>query len=153
MRALTLWRPWSALILLDHPLAKRTENRSWSTTYRGEFLVHSSKRWDPSAREMAAQVGLPDDIISWEPADHPTGIVGRAALADVCDSELGASSDAAYRWCACDDWAVDGQYHWGLAPEVQELPVPVECPGKQGWWAPPWQVDDAVERQLAGVAW
>lgn len=149
MRALSLWRPWPALIAVYHPLAKRIENRSWDTGYRGEFAVHAGKKWDPDAREMAAWAGLPDNCISWNPDDHPTGIVAVAGLIGVCGATVGSGR----RPCGCGKWAVDEQYHWHLSPMVQVLAEVVPGPGRQGWW----QVDPdrtaAVERQLhrAGV--
>jgi hypothetical protein len=43
MKALSLQNPWPWLITHGY---KRIENRSWNTTFRGEFLIHASKTWD-----------------------------------------------------------------------------------------------------------
>ena len=142
MRALSFHRPWPALILLDHPLRKNIENRCWDTKHRGEFAVHAAKKWDPFARATVRQVGLPDDIISWDPEDHPTGLVGVADLTGVCTPICRLS-------CECGPWESPGSWHWQLAERVTVLPEPVPCRGNQSWWHLPPDVADAVERQLA----
>ena len=40
MKALSIRQPWAWLIVNGH---KDVENRTWSTRFRGEFLVHASK--------------------------------------------------------------------------------------------------------------
>ena len=43
MRALSLQQPWAWLIVHGF---KDIENRKWPTKFRGEFLVHASKKFD-----------------------------------------------------------------------------------------------------------
>jgi hypothetical protein len=45
MKALTICQPYAHLICLpdDDARAKRVENRTWSTDYRGPLLVHAGK--------------------------------------------------------------------------------------------------------------
>lgn len=45
MKALTICQPFASLICLpdEHPLAKRVENRTWPTSYRGPLLIHAGK--------------------------------------------------------------------------------------------------------------
>ncbi len=45
MKALTICQPYAALICLpdDHDRAKRVENRTWPTSYRGPLLIHAGK--------------------------------------------------------------------------------------------------------------
>jgi hypothetical protein len=40
MRALSLRQPWAALVV---HFGKSIENRTWSTRFRGEFLIHAAK--------------------------------------------------------------------------------------------------------------
>ena len=42
MKALSLKQPWAWALFAG----KDIENRSWSTSFRGKFLVHASKSWD-----------------------------------------------------------------------------------------------------------
>lgn len=47
MKALSIKQPWAwAICNLPDPFKKGFENRTWNTKYRGEFLVHTSKRFD-----------------------------------------------------------------------------------------------------------
>jgi hypothetical protein len=44
MLSLSIRRPWPwAILHLPTELAKDVENRDWSTSYRGKFLIHASK--------------------------------------------------------------------------------------------------------------
>ena len=47
MKVLSIKQPWIELILLGR---KTVEFRSWTTDFRGEFLLHSSKKPDLSCR-------------------------------------------------------------------------------------------------------
>jgi hypothetical protein len=52
MKALTLTQPWATLMALQ---MKRIETRSWSTSYRGEFVVHAAKGFPKWAKETCEQ--------------------------------------------------------------------------------------------------
>lgn len=164
IRALSLHRPWPALILADHPRAKRTENRGWDTNYRGWFILHNAQRWDPTAEYLALRLGL-HGLISWDPADHPTGLVGTARLDDVCSNEIDHPRSDADEFstfmadmlagrahsptaCSCDEWAARGQRHWGLGPQAHAFTEVIPCNGRQGWWYPPEDIAAAVSAQL-----
>ena len=41
MKCISILQPWASLVALGH---KRIETRSWNTKYRGELLIHASKR-------------------------------------------------------------------------------------------------------------
>ena len=51
MRALSIRQPWAWLIVNGH---KDIENRDWSTSYRGQFLVHAGKAMSRSYYENVA---------------------------------------------------------------------------------------------------
>lgn len=41
MKALSLWQPWATLVMIG---AKRIETRSWSTSHRGDLLIHAANK-------------------------------------------------------------------------------------------------------------
>jgi hypothetical protein len=70
MKAISIQQPWAGLIVRGDKLI---ENRSWSTSYRGPFLIHASKRTDNTA---------PKELLSLSPS-QTGGIIGIAILTDV----------------------------------------------------------------------
>lgn len=51
MRGFSLTQPWATLVALG---AKKIETRSWSTSYRGEILIHAAKGFPREVQEMCA---------------------------------------------------------------------------------------------------
>ena len=43
MKAISIQQPWAEFIISG---LKQIENRSWKTGFRGQILIHASKRWD-----------------------------------------------------------------------------------------------------------
>ena len=41
MKVISILQPWASLVVLGH---KKIETRSWKTKYRGELLIHASRR-------------------------------------------------------------------------------------------------------------
>jgi hypothetical protein len=41
MKVISILQPWASLVALGH---KKIETRSWNTKYRGELLIHASKK-------------------------------------------------------------------------------------------------------------
>ena len=150
--ALTLWRPWTACFTaLPEHAAKRHENRSWGTSYRGPVFLHAGQRWDSTALQVARRIvrqfddGLDvDRLLPAGPAAYPTGVVAVADLVAVCSLSRWSASHR----CDCGPWAFPGQWHWRFA-NVRALPEPVPCRGAQQLWYPPADVVAAVEAQLA----
>lgn len=75
--ALSIKQPWAWLIVNGY---KDIENRSWSTSFRGEFLVHASKAFDETGYLWVSQrfsISLPheDEFLRG-------GIVGIAEIVD-----------------------------------------------------------------------
>ncbi len=69
MKALSLKQPYAELVVSGK---KRIELRRWNTKFRGEFLIHASKKPDINAMK---RIGF---------KELPTGcIVGKAILKDV----------------------------------------------------------------------
>lgn len=108
MKALSIRQPWAWLIVKGH---KDIENRTWSTSYRGEILIHASKTIDKAAMHMAISRGwkLPDFI-------KTGGIIGMARIDDCVES-----SDSGW---------FQGPYGFRLSHQSQ-LPFH-PCPGKLG---------------------
>jgi hypothetical protein len=52
MKALTLTQPWASLMALQQ---KRIETRSWSTSYRGELVIHAAKGFPLWAKEICEE--------------------------------------------------------------------------------------------------
>lgn len=71
MKVLTIKQPWAELILRKR---KRIELRNWTTSFRGEFLIHSSKKSDKDSMERFGFKKLPEGQI-----------LGRANLLGVKD--------------------------------------------------------------------
>jgi len=69
MKALSLKQPFAELILQGK---KIIELRNWNTKFRGEFLIHASKKPDEKAMEKFGFENLPCGFI-----------VGKAILIDV----------------------------------------------------------------------
>ena len=69
MKVLSLKQPWDELILQGK---KKIEIRKWNTNFRGEFLIHASKKTDTAAMKKFGFDDLPCGFI-----------VGKAKLVSV----------------------------------------------------------------------
>jgi hypothetical protein len=76
MKALSIWQPWAWLIVNG---LKDIENRPWSTTHRGEFLVHAAKTYDEGAHIFLRGLGI---IVPRKELLERGGIVGQASIVD-----------------------------------------------------------------------
>lgn len=129
MRALSILQPWAWLIVNGY---KNIENRTWSTKWRGEFLVHAGKRWGPGQRRDYMWVMANTDVGLDMPAmfdfqyevGYLGGIVGTARLVD-CVSE----SDS--------EW-FNGPFGFVLADAAVRPFVPYR--GQLGWFDVPREV-------------
>lgn len=128
IRALTIQPPWSDLIALEDELAKRIENRVWTTRWRGTLLIHGGLTLDKQALALpAVREALPDD---YQPVQ---GYV--VAIADL----TGIHADDG----ECTRWSARGCFHWQLS-NVQPLQDPVHATGAQRLWKPSRQLLDAI---------
>lgn len=151
MRALSLTRPWTTLVL-HH--GKDVENRTWNTAYRGPILIHGAKSWDGQAveRYLATYDLLPEGVdgarLLEDRHAHPVGVLGVARLVSVC------TRSATGLLCDCGPWAMDGQHHWRLA-DTRAFPEPLPVQGQLGLWKPGedvlgWVLAQAVAHSLGG---
>ena len=77
MKALSIRQPWAWLIVTGH---KDIENRTWSTSYRGKFLIHTGKKFDQAGYKwVVSEMG----IAMPEPSKFKRGgIVGVAEITE-----------------------------------------------------------------------
>lgn len=120
MKCLSVRPPWAwCIVNLPGALAKRVENRTWQTKYRGPLLIHSSgtltrEDWG-NACELAREAGASvSDLPTLHQLDAIRGrIIGAARLVEV--SHPG--------WCADgfdenDPWRDPDCFGWHLADRI-----------------------------------
>lgn len=141
MKVISLWQPWAQLIVEGK---KYDETRSWKTNYRGEILIHASKKpiFDGislmGSNEMdylKQALELPDDCMRWRNRMPCGAIIGKAKLVDckLIDTEY---REFVQTFCPAEfafgDFSV-GRYAWVMQDAVKfEQPIPVK--GRQGIW-------------------
>ncbi len=116
MKALSLKQPFAELILQGR---KKIELRKWNTKFRGEFLIHASKKPDKEAMKRFNFTNL------------PTGcIVGKAILVDVkkYNSEAEHQADKDLHLAS----SVWGNYGFILTNVERMKQIP--CKGSLGFW-------------------
>lgn len=122
MKALSIRQPWAWLITSG---GKDVENRSWTTTYRGRFLIHAAQGM---TRDEYTEAAI---FAARRGQELPTpgrlqrgGIIGVAELVDVLPVP---------RLCELPNgWRVAGQYGFVLR-HARPLPF-VPCKGALGFW-------------------
>lgn len=132
MMALSIKQPWAWLIcnplLYDAP--KRIENRTWSTEFRGRFLVHAGREEDREA--VAAIRAIRPEVadllfdLDFRGGLARGGIVGAARLVRCWRiEELRLFDGGADPW-ACGPWCFD---------LLEARPLPFwPCPGRLGFF-------------------
>ncbi|WP_105973629.1 ASCH domain-containing protein [Streptomyces geranii] len=120
IRCMTIRPPWSDLIALeDDQVAKRIENRVWTTRWRGTLLIHAGSEVDLQALTLDA---VRETLDGYE--------LVRGAVVAIADL-TGIHADDG----ACTPWSQEGCFHWELA-QVQRLTTPVPARGAQRLWKP-----------------
>lgn len=132
MKALTIRQPWASLVA--HGI-KDVENRSWSTRFRGKFLIHSAKVFDTNAKLTKKQVeecvnkGVlkRNDDGSWDwLIDFPRGVIlGECELADIKPPAINSDDESIWK----EDIA------FGLViKNAKLLEKPIPANGSLGFW-------------------
>lgn len=129
MRALSIRQPW-AWFIVDG--AKPIENRSWSTDYRGPFLVHASKgmsrrEYDEALEFVSLCVEGGRELADRAPDARALARGGIVGVSEVVDCRPCSSSPL-----DADDWELDHGYALVLGSSA-ELPF-VPCSGTLGFW-------------------
>jgi hypothetical protein len=131
MRVLTVRQPWAWAIF---EAGKDVENRTWSTSYRGELAIHAGLAIDghagfflPMGRAMSdRRIGM---------LAPPRGeIVGVVDLVDVVTDSM-------------SEWAQGDRYHFILA-NPRRLTRPLQIRGQQGIRDLPSDVARLVEERI-----
>jgi hypothetical protein len=121
MKVLSVKNPWAYLIFHER---KDVENRTYPTNFRGELLIHASKRsmdFGNCLALMPQRFSLGDIINLRARADQFNGfILGSVRLADCVRNSR-------------SEWAEKGCWHWVLENPVL-LSKPVRADGKLGFW-------------------
>lgn len=132
MMALTICQPYADLILLpdDHDDAKRVENRTWLTEYRGPLLIHSGKslEWLGLTKNEVKEI-YPDMVFG-----AILGVVDLRACYSVTDIHAGLAK-LRYPWLSIHKH-VSGPYCWVFA-ECQRFQEPVPYRGERGLFQVP----------------
>lgn len=119
MKAISIRQPWAWAIL---HAGKDIENRSWSTTYRGELAVH--------ATQLDLGWSFPVGVKHPPERDMVLGaIVGLVEMVDVIR-------------CSSSPWFT-GPYGF-LLRNPRALARPIICPGNSGIWDLPKRLEHAI---------
>lgn len=152
MRALSLTRPWSWLVLHG---GKTIENRVWWTSYRGPLVVHGAQSraalviqpylrlLNPTQRQAWGTALERDPVTGAPPAAFWTGLLGLVDVVGCCTALMTGNGE-----CTCGPWAMPDQCHWQLA-NPRPLPAPIPAKGALGLWALSPQQEAAVLGQVA----
>ena len=157
MKALTICQPYAHLIVLpdDDDRAKRVENRNWSTSYRGQLLIHAgkSRAWlkenNQTGRDMDYDLSLDEMTFG--------AIVGICKLSDCVGVSPGPNGSLFHhddavrrRW----PWLHIHQHvegpHCFVLTECRAFDKPIPYRGAQGFFNVP---DEVVAEQLKAVSY
>lgn len=121
-KVLTICQPWAALVMSG---AKRVENRSWPTTYRGLLWIHAgaSRKWLGELRGRRLPDGSPVPAVRLLTFG---AVLGHVTLVDCVPIR---------KLEGRDPWAF-GPWCWLLADPVP-LVQPYACKGALSLWTPP----------------
>src|SRR5262245_3246835 len=110
MKAISILQPWATLLVIG---AKRYETRSWQTKHRGPLLIHASRRFNETARQLFGLSPFYEALTRAGyamAADLPLGaIVGQVEIASCIPTE--SMTDLTDQEKALGDFT-DGRYAW-----------------------------------------
>lgn len=129
-KALTICQPWAWAIVHG---AKRVENRTWPTRYRGWLAIHAGKSKAWLCDDLPDGTPVPTDLVFG-------AVVGVAWLDDVVRPDA----------CGDDPFAF-GPWCWRLT-KVSPLVEPVPCRGAQGLWDLPDDIAAEVRTKIGETA-
>jgi hypothetical protein len=104
MKALSIQQPWADAVLTG---AKRIENRTWRSDYRGNLLIHAGKRFDQDGMtfvmERYNEIGLAlmRPLLS-SASDRRGVLLGMVTMVDCVRAEAVAEEQASWAfgpWC------------------------------------------------------
>lgn len=120
MKALSVRQPWAWAIVHG---TKRVENRSWTTSYRGDLAIHASaKDAGPSAWDIVVQR---DARLLLSTVEYGA-IIGTVRLVDVVPRAVALRDRALRRW-------VDDSSAWcWIVDDARPLATPIVMHGRLG---------------------
>lgn len=130
MKTLTVCQGWTSLIFHpDYP--KDIENRTWSTSHRGDILIHSgkSKKQIAQSKKFCDRIGV----------SFPTELVFGAILGIV--ELVGCDRDSK------TNWAMPDHYHWKFA-NPRLFADPIACKGALSLWTPSAEILEIIEGSI-----
>jgi len=145
MKAITLWQPYASLIALRF---KTIETRTWNISYRGELVIHASKKiipFDNLFQDLneTQRLVIMHTIKSMygDYNNMPVGaIIAKCKLISTVRTEnIRDRLNTIEK--ACGDYT-DGRYAW-LLSDITPLEKPVSVKGKQGLWN--WEVSQNAQ--------
>ncbi len=124
MKALSLTQPWAWLVSEGH---KDIENRTWNTSFRGEFLIHASKKMTAADYDTAYGVSTRYDVdfrLPYRDRLQYGGIVGSARIVSVIPP-----GPSGRKWHFRDQFGF-------VLEEIKRIPF-IPCKGALGFWDAP----------------
>ncbi len=123
MKAISIQQPWAWAII---HAGKDIENRSWSTSYRGDIVVHATRMQEAWKLPPGVRVPEPHELVL-------RSVIGIVEIADVV-------SQSGSRWFT-------GPVGFVLR-NPRPLRQPIPCPGNQRIWELPPRVARAIDLGL-----
>lgn len=128
MKVLSLMQPWASLLVMG---IKKIETRTWTTTFRGELLIHASK--STAGKIFIKTPSISQHLDSF--ASLPLGaIIGQATLKDIIrvNSIPVQETDVILEENAFGDQQ-KAKYHWVFEAAIL-FDEAIPATGKQGLW-------------------
>ena len=161
MKVISILQPWASLVALGH---KRIETRSWNTKYRGELLIHASKRmldmfeqkefWERLYGEV--NFDTYKELASMPRFEElPYGsIIGKVNLIDTCTTEEAktrlyykeySQNHSREQELAFGDYSPT-RFGWLLSDPIL-FKEPIPCKGQLGIWNLPAELESLIINQ------
>jgi len=161
MKVLSLLQPWASLCVHtdeNGKAFKQIETRSWNTKYRGELLIHASKKkikLQDGMYELIDQMERIGFMKDYEKLPYGA-IIGKVNLVDVTTTSIINSNtdlDINTNWkhltkqeLAFGDYS-EGRFGWLLSdPVLFKNPIP--CKGQLSIWNLPKELENIVRSQV-----
>lgn len=165
MRGLSLTQPWATLVAIE---AKLFETRSWTTSYRGELLIHASKAFPRDCRDLCCAGPFRRALLAAgykTTEDLPTSAIvayvpqllkpQRTEYVPAIWEQMRGlgplpNGVAMPPWDESEEFVFGNydpdRYAWPLV-NVRKLREPVPCKGALGLWSVPQVVLDLIAGQ------
>lgn len=134
MKCISILQPWATLIIIG---VKRLETRSWNTKFRGEILIHASKKFTNEQHDTCIFDPFYSKLLDTDFFDEtkpacglPTGaIIGKVNLCHVVKSKY-CFKDNEFEWT---DYSKTGHPVIKFPITDQELAFGDYSPNRYGW--------------------